>query len=281
MAARTLYEKIWDAHVVHEEPGQPSLIYIDRHLIHEGTSPQAFSGLKAAGRKVRRPELTFAVMDHSVSTKNRALPMLDPDADRAIRGARAQLPGVRHQPFRHAQPQSGHRARDRPGAWHHAARLHDRLRRQPHLHARRVRRAGFRHRHQRSGARARHAVPVAVQIEDHEDRRARASARAASPRRTSSSPSSAKSASPAATGHVVEYTGEAVRGLSMEGRMTDVQHVHRRRRARRHGGAGRYDVRLSRRPAVRSARQGFSGRGRRTGNRSPPIPARNTTRRLR
>ncbi|HTV28251.1 MAG TPA: 3-isopropylmalate dehydratase large subunit, partial [Xanthobacteraceae bacterium] len=80
MAPRTLYEKIWDAHVVHEEPGQPSLIYIDRHLIHEGTSPQAFAGLKTAGRKVRQPELTFAVMDHSVSTKNRALPLLDPDA---------------------------------------------------------------------------------------------------------------------------------------------------------------------------------------------------------
>jgi 3-isopropylmalate/(R)-2-methylmalate dehydratase large subunit len=80
MAARTLYEKIWDAHAVYEEPGKPSLIYIDRHLIHEGTSPQAFSGLKTAGRKVRQPELTFAVMDHSVSTKNRALAVLDADA---------------------------------------------------------------------------------------------------------------------------------------------------------------------------------------------------------
>jgi len=80
MTPRTLYEKIWDAHVVHEESGQPSLIYIDRHLIHEVTSPQAFAGLKAAGRKVRRPELTFAVIDHSVSTKSRALPMLDANA---------------------------------------------------------------------------------------------------------------------------------------------------------------------------------------------------------
>jgi len=80
MPPKTLYEKIWDAHLVHEQPGQPSLIYIDRHLVHEGTSPQAFAGLKAAGRKVRRPELTFAVMDHSVSTKNRDLPVLDPDA---------------------------------------------------------------------------------------------------------------------------------------------------------------------------------------------------------
>jgi 3-isopropylmalate/(R)-2-methylmalate dehydratase large subunit len=80
MAPRTLYEKIWASHVVHEEPGQPSLLYIDRHLVHEGTSPQAFAGLKASGRTVRRPELTFAVMDHSVSTKNRAFPVADPEA---------------------------------------------------------------------------------------------------------------------------------------------------------------------------------------------------------
>ncbi|HXW17475.1 MAG TPA: 3-isopropylmalate dehydratase large subunit [Candidatus Acidoferrales bacterium] len=80
MTPQTLYEKIWNAHLVRDIPGQPSLIYIDRHLIHEGTSPQAFAGLKSAGRKVRRPDLTFAVMDHSVSTKNRNLPILDPDA---------------------------------------------------------------------------------------------------------------------------------------------------------------------------------------------------------
>jgi 3-isopropylmalate/(R)-2-methylmalate dehydratase large subunit len=78
--AKTLYQKIWDTHVVHEEPGQPALIYIDRHLIHEGTSPQAFSGLRAEGRKVRRPDLTFAVMDHSVPTTDRTLPIIDTDA---------------------------------------------------------------------------------------------------------------------------------------------------------------------------------------------------------
>jgi 3-isopropylmalate/(R)-2-methylmalate dehydratase large subunit len=75
-----MYEKIWEAHLVHEAPGQPGLIYIDRHFIHEGTSPQAFTGLKAAGRKVRRPDLAFAVMDHSVPTKDRDLPILDKDA---------------------------------------------------------------------------------------------------------------------------------------------------------------------------------------------------------
>ncbi len=77
MNPRTMYRKIWDAHLVHEAPGEPSLLYIDRHLVHEATSPQAFAGLKTAGRKVRRPDLTFAVMDHSVPTKDRTLPILD------------------------------------------------------------------------------------------------------------------------------------------------------------------------------------------------------------
>jgi 3-isopropylmalate/(R)-2-methylmalate dehydratase large subunit len=77
MPARTLFEKIWDSHVVAEEPAKPALIYIDRHLVHEATSPQAFSGLKVAGRKVRRPDLTFSVVDHSIPTKNRHLPITD------------------------------------------------------------------------------------------------------------------------------------------------------------------------------------------------------------
>jgi 3-isopropylmalate/(R)-2-methylmalate dehydratase large subunit len=80
MPPKTLYQKIWDAHVVREDAGQPSIIYIDRHLIHEGTSPQAFAGLRVEGRQVRRPDLTFAVMDHSVSTTDRTLPILDQDA---------------------------------------------------------------------------------------------------------------------------------------------------------------------------------------------------------
>ncbi len=80
MPPKTLYEKIWDSHVVREEPGKPAVIYIDRHLIHEGTSPQAFAGLRSEGRKVRRPDLTFAVMDHSVPTTDRTLPIIDTDA---------------------------------------------------------------------------------------------------------------------------------------------------------------------------------------------------------
>src|SRR5437588_12200890 len=80
MPPKTLYQKIWDSHIFWEVPGKPALSYIDRHLIHEGTSPQAFAGLRAEGRKVRRPDLTFAVMDHSVPTTDRTLPILDNDA---------------------------------------------------------------------------------------------------------------------------------------------------------------------------------------------------------
>src|SRR3546814_15739865 len=63
---RTLYEKIWDAHVVERRPDGTCLIFIDRHLVHEVTSPQAIAGLRASGRTVRRPDLTLAVPDHNV-----------------------------------------------------------------------------------------------------------------------------------------------------------------------------------------------------------------------
>jgi 3-isopropylmalate/(R)-2-methylmalate dehydratase large subunit len=75
---RTLFDKIWDAHVVHHEPGKPAILYIDCHLVHEVTSPQAFEGLRLAGRSVRRPDLTFATADHNVPTSSRSLPIADP-----------------------------------------------------------------------------------------------------------------------------------------------------------------------------------------------------------
>ncbi|WP_039837849.1 3-isopropylmalate dehydratase large subunit [Paenibacillus sonchi] len=71
MGNKTMFEKIWDNHVIHQEEGKPSIIYIDLHLVHEVTSPQAFEGLRLSGRKVRRPGLTFATMDHNVPTKDR------------------------------------------------------------------------------------------------------------------------------------------------------------------------------------------------------------------
>ena len=71
MAPKTLFEKIWDEHVVHDEPGQPALLYVDLHLVHEVTSAQAFEGLRLAGRTVRRPDLTVATADHNVPTRDR------------------------------------------------------------------------------------------------------------------------------------------------------------------------------------------------------------------
>jgi 3-isopropylmalate/(R)-2-methylmalate dehydratase large subunit len=78
MSARTLFDKIWQSHVVFEEEGQPTLLYIDLHLVHEVTSPQAFEGLRLSDRMVRRPDLTFATKDHNVPTTDRSIPVEDP-----------------------------------------------------------------------------------------------------------------------------------------------------------------------------------------------------------
>ena len=87
-APRTLLDKLWDAHVVEHLDGGRDLIYIDLHLIHEVTTPQAFEGLRLAGRKVRRPDLTVATLDHNVSTGPRHLPMADQLAEAQLRALR-------------------------------------------------------------------------------------------------------------------------------------------------------------------------------------------------
>lgn len=75
---KTLFDKIWESHVVHHEAGQPAILYIDLHLVHEVTSPQAFDGLRLNGRQVRRPDLTVCTADHNVPTWSRSLPITDP-----------------------------------------------------------------------------------------------------------------------------------------------------------------------------------------------------------
>jgi 3-isopropylmalate/(R)-2-methylmalate dehydratase large subunit len=86
---RTLFEKIWDQHIVHAEEGRQTLLYVDLHLVHEVTSPQAFEALRLAGRTVRRPERTLSTVDHNVPTTNRRLPILDPIAKQQIDTLRA------------------------------------------------------------------------------------------------------------------------------------------------------------------------------------------------
>ncbi|HEY2663162.1 MAG TPA: aconitase family protein, partial [Candidatus Binataceae bacterium] len=72
-AQQTLFEKIWNRHVVHQEAGEPALLYVDLHLVHEVTSPQAFEGLRSTGRRVRSAGRTFATLDHNVPTTDRSL----------------------------------------------------------------------------------------------------------------------------------------------------------------------------------------------------------------
>jgi len=101
---RTLYEKIWDAHVVEQRPDGTALIFIDRHLVHEVTSPQAFAGLRASGRTVRRPDLTLAVPDHNVPTTPRKdaagnrLPIADPESAAQLAALEKNAPeyGIRY-----------------------------------------------------------------------------------------------------------------------------------------------------------------------------------------
>ena len=102
--ARTLYEKIWDAHVVERRDDGTSLIYIDRHLVHEVTSPQAFEALRVSGRKVRRPDLTLAVPDHNLPTTARLdaagqrLPIADPESAQQLAALERNAPdfGIRY-----------------------------------------------------------------------------------------------------------------------------------------------------------------------------------------
>src|ERR1043166_4556088 len=85
---RTLFDKLWDSHVVREAAGEPALLYIDLHLVHEVTSPPGCDGLPAAGRRVRRPDLTVATVDHNVPTTDRSLPIADPVAAQQIEALR-------------------------------------------------------------------------------------------------------------------------------------------------------------------------------------------------
>src|SRR3990167_1354278 len=132
---RTLLDKLWDSHqVLAETKSTPGILYIDLHLIHEVTSPQAFDELRMRGLPVRRPDRVLATLDHSTPTT--------PTDDlgqhlyaNAEAAARLQQRAQRHRPC------------DRPGARRDSAGHDHRLRRQPHDHARRLWRAGLRHRH--------------------------------------------------------------------------------------------------------------------------------------
>ena len=167
---RTLLDKVWDAHLVSAETEEtPAVLYVDLHLVHEVTSPQAFAELRARGLRVRRPERTVATMDHAIPTR------VGPDGRRApAEGAAAEQVSALERNCREfgvtlysvGDDAPGHRPRHRPRAGPHPPGLDDRLRRQPHEHPRRLRGPRLRHRHERGRPRARHAVPAPAQAED-------------------------------------------------------------------------------------------------------------------
>jgi hypothetical protein len=181
MTATTLFTKIWDRHVVVPESADtPAVLYIDLHLTHEVTTPQAFDLLRQRGLRVRRLDRTLATMDHSTPTETAqvfgGVPIALDSAARQVRqlakncaefGCRApgsQGPAARHRPH--------HRA----GIRDHAARQDDRLWRQPHEHARRIRCTRVRHRHDRSRVCARDAMPAAAPPADARHRVRRSAA---------------------------------------------------------------------------------------------------------
>ena len=172
---KTMFDKIWEAHEVGEGAG---LLYIDLHLVHEVTSPQAFDGLRLAGRKVRRPDRTLATADHNTPT----------DGTPVAARIKDELSRVQVETLERNCAEFGipvySLGSDRQGIVHVIGPElgvtqpghDDRLRRLPHLHARRVRRARVRDRHERGRARARDAVhgPAQAALDaDHLQRRAR------------------------------------------------------------------------------------------------------------
>ena len=218
---RTLVEKIWDDHVVASDPGAPAILAIDLHLVHEVTSPQAFTGLRERGLKVRKPGQTVATADHSIPTLDPSLPI----ARRAGRASScAQIEencrefGI---PF-HGQgsPTRGIVHVIGPELGLTPAGHDHRLRRLPHRHARRLRGAGVRHRDERGRDGPGHADAAPAQ--------ARRPSRSRSTGRLQPGVGAkdiilaliARIGIGGGTGHVFEYTGDAIRALSMEERMT-------------------------------------------------------------
>jgi 3-isopropylmalate/(R)-2-methylmalate dehydratase large subunit len=226
MSSKTLFEKIWETHVVAAETDSDAGdLYVDLHLVHEVTSPQAFSELRERGLKLRRPDRMLATLDHSTPTlpanaANGERPYANDEAEGAGRAAGNQLPRIRHRAAWLGQRAPRHRACDRPGAGRDAAGHDHRLRRQPHGHPWRLRRAGVRHRHHRSRPRAGHAMPAAAQAEVARDPCRRQAATGGVGAKDLILHIIGSIGVDGGTGHVIEYRGAAIEALSMEERMT-------------------------------------------------------------
>ena len=215
--AGTLAEKVWESHVVRRGEGEPDLLYIDLHLLHEVTSPQAFDGLRLSGRRVRRTDLTLATEDHNVPTTPG--PITDPVSRTQVETLRRNCEefGVTLYPMGDAEQGIVHVVGPQLGT--HPARHDDRLRRQPHLDARCLRGARLRDRHVRGRARAGDPDLAAEAVPHHGDhgrRRARPGVTA----KDIVLAVIAEIGTGGGQGYVLEFRGSAIRALSMESRMT-------------------------------------------------------------
>ena len=219
-APTTLYDKIFDQHIVHRQDDGTCLLYIDRHLVHEVTSPQAFEGLRMSGRKVRHPERTLAVVDHNVpTTPDRKLGIKNEESRIQVEALAKNAGDFGVEYYSENDVRQGIVHIVGPEQGFTLAGHDDRLRRQPHLHAWRFRRAGPWHRHLGGRARARHPDVDSEEGQEHAGAR----------RRPAAAGVTAKDiilaiigeiGTAGGTGYVIEYAGEAIRALSMEGRMT-------------------------------------------------------------
>ena len=216
---RTLFNKLWDAHVVREARGEPTLLYIDLHLIHEVTSPQAFDGLRQAGRKVRRPDLTFGTVDHNVPTTDRSLPIADATAATQVETLRRNCHEFGIQLFDIHSPEQGivhvigpELGLTRPGMTIVCGDSHTST-------------------HGAFGALAfgigtsevEHVLATQC-LPQNKPLTMKVETRGSLPQGVTAKDLAlgiiGKIATDGATGYVIEYAGEAVRALSMEGRMT-------------------------------------------------------------
>ncbi len=219
MTAKTLYDKIWDAHLVHQAPGEAAVLYIDRHLVHEVTSPQAFEGLRLTGRKVRCPEKTLAVPDHNVPTIGRSMGNSDPESRVQVATLEANaaefgveylpLPDIRQGIVHIVGPEQGFTL---PGTTIVCGDSHTST----------------------HGAFGSLAFGIGTSDVEHvlatqtlsisKSKNMRVTVNGALPVGVTAKDMAlaiiAKIGTAGGTGHVIEYAGEAVRGLSMEGRMT-------------------------------------------------------------
>ncbi len=170
---KTLFEKIWDDHFVARRMDGRDLIYIDRHVLHELHAPHAFGELAKQGRNVPRPDLTFSMQDHTVSTAPGRTDESNPSGAAFLRAMREGSAQERHPRLRPRRSGAGHLACGGAGGRHGAAGRDPCGARQPRLDRRRARRPGVRLRHHRIGAHPRHASDrdEAAEVDAHPARR--------------------------------------------------------------------------------------------------------------